>query len=165
MLLLSVPLKTKQVASSGVFCELIEPSDHVSARSKSVVTFFLNGSGPLVVNRRSRVIMLCSHRGVATPSLAFHVKSMVLHFIALLFRVLTTARHSRTVLVNYFSSSHIHIFRRKCEWNAGNNDSQIIQSHKCIFCLNNWLKNYESLVLCSTQSCTYISNHVLNWNV
>ncbi len=30
------------------------------------------------------------------------------------------------------------------------------ESHKCIFGLNNWFKNYDSLVLCSTQSCTYI---------
>ena len=37
------------------------------------------------------------------------------YYFAQLFRVLTTARHSRTVLVNYFSSSHIPIFRRKCE--------------------------------------------------
>src|SRR4029434_8757633 len=40
-----------------------------------VVTLFLYGSGPLVANRRShlhevnRVIMLCSHSAVATPSL------------------------------------------------------------------------------------------------
>ncbi len=31
-----------------------------------------------------------------------------------------------------------------------------IESHKCIFGLNNWFKNYDSFVLCSTQSCTYI---------
>ncbi len=30
------------------------------------------------------------------------------------------------------------------------------ESHKCIFGLNNLFKNYDSFVLCSTQSCTYI---------
>ncbi len=29
-------------------------------------------------------------------------------------------------------------------------------SRESIFGLNNWFKNYDSLVLCSTQSCTYI---------
>ena len=71
------------------------------------------------------------------------------HFIVLLFRVLTTARHSRTVLVNYFSNSHKHIFRRKCEWNTRTvepctepDDATAIHSiTNCLSALNKWMND------------------------
>src|SRR4029434_2416344 len=61
----------KQVTSSGFFASYLT---RVNV-GEIVVTLFLYGSGPLVANRRShlhevkRVIMLCSHRAVVTPSL------------------------------------------------------------------------------------------------
>src|SRR4029434_3844204 len=76
MVLLSVPSKTIQTGcQQWVFCELLIPSDHVSARSKSVVTLFLYGSGPLVVNRRSHYAMFtwC----IRDPVTCFPCESMV----------------------------------------------------------------------------------------
>ena len=78
------------------------------ARSKSVVTLFIwlwpIGCKLLLVHHYT-IFTSCSCDSITC--FPCEINGM-LHFIALLFRVLTTTcRHSRTVLVNYFSSLHI----------------------------------------------------------
>src|SRR4029434_4669670 len=121
MVLLCVPSKTIQTGyQQWVFCELLEPSDHMSARSESDITLFLYGSGPLVANRHSHLHEVKQsscyvHIVQSRPRHLFPYEIYGMpHFFAPFFLVLT-ARHSRTELVNYFSSSHMPIFRRKCE--------------------------------------------------